>query len=351
MQPSKTPCDPLVLAALRARSAGKGVLSFAEFMEVALYGPGVGYYRGERPRIGYGEGTDFLTATASAPLFGRLVVAACGELLGGSPLSGFDFVEIGAEPGAGILSGAAHPFRSARQVGVGDPLEIGGPAVVFSNELFDAQPFRRFRRSGGAWREIGVRVGGEAISEVEIPSTGIPQLPDDAPEGYVVDAPVGAAALAALIAAQPWSGLFLAFDYGKTWEEIATAAPAGTARSYRRHVQGSDLLAHAGDQDLTCHVCWDWLGDALRSRGFSEPRLESQEAFFARHCGAMIETLAAEGAGRLSRDKLSLLHLLHPAHMGQKFQALWAVRQGDTAGSTGKIHLASSLRKPLSSSL
>jgi hypothetical protein len=45
----------------------------------------------------------------------------------------------------------------------------------------------------------------------------------------------------------------------------------------------------------------------------------------------MIEALTASEAGRLSRDKLSLLQLLHPAHMGQKFQALWAVRRGEPA--------------------
>jgi SAM-dependent MidA family methyltransferase len=328
MQPSTTPCDPPVLAALRGRAGARGVLSFEDFMEVALYGPEVGYYRRDRPRVGYGPGADFLTATESAPLFGRLVAAACADLLGGAPLSGYDFVEIGAEPGAGILAGEAHPFRSIRQLGIGDIQRIEGPSVVFSNELFDAQPFRRFRRRAGAWREIGVSVAGGGLCEVEIEAVGVPQLPEPAPEGYVVDAPVGAAALAALIAAQPWSGLFLAFDYGKSWREIASATPAGTARSYRRHVQGNDLLAHAGDQDLTCHVCWDWLEDALRGHGFGDPRVESQEAFFALHCGPLIESLAASEAGRLSRDKLSLLQLLHPAHMGQKFQALWAVRQG-----------------------
>jgi SAM-dependent MidA family methyltransferase len=337
MQPSTTPCDPLVLAALRERAGGKGELSFAEFMEVALYGPGVGYYRRDRTRVGYGEGTDFLTATASAPLFGKLAIAACGELLGGAPLSSYDFVEVGAEPGAGILAGAAHPFRSVRELRIGDPLTIEGPSVVFSNELFDAQPFRRFRRRGGAWREIGVSTAGEGLFEIELASAAIPQLPEAAPEGYVVDAPVGASTLAGLIAAQPWTGLFLAFDYGKSWEEIAFATPSGTARSYRRHVQGNTLLAHAGDQDLTCHVCWDWLADALREQGFGEPRVESQEAFFALHCGPAIGAVTASEAGRLSRDKLSLLQLLHPAHMGQRFQVLWAVRR-DAKGRPADPH-------------
>ncbi|HXN35600.1 MAG TPA: hypothetical protein VN877_05480, partial [Opitutaceae bacterium] len=109
MKPSAAPCDPAILAALRARAGDGRALSFADFMEVALYQPGVGYYRRAGPRIGYGRGTDFLTATASAPLFGRLVIAACGKLLGGEALSGFDFVEVGAEPGQGILPPEPHP--------------------------------------------------------------------------------------------------------------------------------------------------------------------------------------------------------------------------------------------------
>src|ERR1700677_1752207 len=100
MKPSAAPCDPAILAALRVRAGGKPALNFADFMEVVLYEPGIGYYRKSGPRVGRGTGTDFFTSTSS-PLFGRLIVAACSDLLGGAPLSGYDFVEIGSEPGAG----------------------------------------------------------------------------------------------------------------------------------------------------------------------------------------------------------------------------------------------------------
>ena len=317
-----------MLEALRRRAGGRGVLDFAEFMDAALYDPALGYYRGKRDRIGYGPGTDFLTATASSPLFGRLVVAACTQLLGAAPPGSFDFVELGAERGEGVLKDTPHPFRSARLVGIGEAPALEGPLVVFSNELFDAQPFRRFRFRAGAWRELGVAVGADALSEAEMePIAPLPrELPAGAPEGYVIDAPIAAAALARAIAAEPWTGLFLAFDYGKPWEEIAHAAPRGTARAYRRHAQGNDLLAFPGEQDLTCHVCWDWLREALSGAGFGEPRVESQEAFFTLRAGGFIEAFAAAEAGRVSRDKLSLLQLLHPANMGQRFQALWALR-------------------------
>jgi SAM-dependent MidA family methyltransferase len=326
MKPSTVPCDPAILGALRARAGGRPALSFSEFMEVALYEPELGYYCRRGPRIGYRAGTDFLTASASAPLFGRLVAAACVRLLGEKSPSGFEFVEIGAEPGGGILRSLGHPFRSSRQIGIGEPLRIEGPSVVFSNELFDAQPFRRFRFRSGQWRELGVAVEG-VLAEVELADAELPQLPAGAAEGYVIDAPLAAAALAGAIAEQPWPGLFLAFDYGKSWEELSLATPAGTARTYFRHAQGIDLLMRPGEQDLTCHVCWDWITAALQGGGFDSLRLESQEGFFIRHSGELIAALAAAEAGRLSREKLSLLQLLHPAHLGQKFQALWAIRQ------------------------
>jgi len=327
MQPSSEP-DPEVMAVLRERAGASGVLSFGDYMDAALYAPGIGYYRRDRARVGYAEGTDFLTATASAPLLGRLVAAAAGALLAPADPGVFEFVELGAERGAGILSGVPHPFKSVRLVGVGEPLQIAGPSVVFSNELFDAQPFRRFRMRDGAWRELGVSVSGPAPVETELPAPAdIPAgFPEAAPEGYVIDAPIAAATLARKIAAEPWTGLFIAFDYGKSWEELSTATPQGTARAYRRHAQSNALLAFPGDQDLTCHVCWDWLSDALRAGGFANPMVESQEAFLVHHAGSFLAEFTAAEAGRLSRDKLALLQLIHPSNMGQKFQVLWALR-------------------------
>ncbi|MGA2016998.1 MAG: SAM-dependent methyltransferase [Opitutaceae bacterium] len=328
MKPSEDPpADPAVLEALRARARGEPAVSFADYMDVALYDPGAGYYRRPGPRIGYGPGTDFLTATASAPLFGRMVAAACEGILGPGVAAHSEFVEIGAEPGGGILGAGPHPFGSLRQIRVGEPLRIEGPCVVFSNELFDAQPFRRFRFRAGAWRELGVSVAD--LSEVELPPgpAAPAPFPRSAAEGYVIDAPLAAAELARRIAREPWTGLFLAFDYGKPWREISLETPAGTARAYRGHAQVADLLGSPGRQDITCHVCWDWLADALRGLGFREPRVESTEAFFTLNCGDFIAGVAEAQAGRLSPEKLSLLQLLHPAHLGQSYQALWALRR------------------------
>jgi SAM-dependent MidA family methyltransferase len=324
----------------RSHAGPAGTMTFARFMQLALYDPKLGYYRQPRPRVGRAPGTDFFTASSS-PLFGELVAAACTSLLAthhAHPRD-FTFVEIGAEPldhargrpESGVLANTPHPFGATKTFRLGDPLELKGRCMVFSNELFDAQPFHRFVFRRGSWRELGVALRNESLVEIEMPEatpalSEVEGLPITAPEGYCIDAPLEAAALAGQIAAQPWSGLFLAFDYGKTWAELAEGTPAGTARAYFRHAQSNDLLARPGEQDLTCHVCWDWLADALARHGFATPQVESQESFFVHHAADFLAKATAAEAGRFSEKKLSLLQLLHPSHLGQKFQALWAWR-------------------------
>lgn len=326
--PAAPPASPEFLAAFRLHADASGAMPFARFMQLALYDREVGYYRTGRQRVGYGPGTDFFTASTSGGIFGELIVAACLTLLAGEEPGEYTFVEIGAEPAGDVLAGVTHPFGTARLVRVGEPCELAGRCVVFSNELFDAQPFHRFVFRDGRWRELGVQPRDGVLEEIELaaPPDFVGSLPLQAPQGYVIDAPLAARRLAREIAQQAWTGLFLAFDYGKSWRELIEATPAGTARAYSRHRQSNHLLAQPGEQDLTCHVCWDWLADVLTATGFAPPRLESQEAFFIHHAAEKIARITTQEAARLSQRKLALLQLLHPAHLGQKFQVLHARR-------------------------
>lgn len=325
---SPSPVPPAFAAAFQAAAGPGGTLAFDEFMALALYHPELGYYRRKRDRVGYGAGSDFYTASTSGQVFGELVVAAAIRLLGERDPAHFTWVEIGAETGAGILDGVAHPFAALRTLRVGEPLALHGRCIVFSNELFDAQPFRRLVRRSDGWWEGGVRLDPAGLTEVDL--RRIPadeRWPDPAPEGYRIDAPEAAARLAADIAGQPWSGLFIAFDYGKSWAELATECPHGTARAYHRHTQSNTLLAQPGEQDLTCHVCWDWIAARLAQVGFASPQVEAQEAFFVHHAARYLESALQADASRLTERKRSLMQLLHPAHLGRKFQALHAWRE------------------------
>ncbi len=329
---SPTAASPEFLAIFREHADADGEMPFARFMELALYHPEVGYYRKHKKRVGYAAGTDFFTSSTSGAIFGELVAAACAKLLraaGRDPAS-HTFIEIGAEPfgsaqdnpGGGVLAGVAHPFAGTRTIGVGGAIELEGECVVVSNELFDAQPFTPTVFRGGCWHEVGVRLDDDRMVETLRPCT----RGHVASEGYRFDEPWAAAALAERMARQPWKGLFLALDYGRLLAELLESMPAGTGRAYYRHTQSNNLLARPGEQDLTCHICWDWIGDALRAGGFAPAVLESQEAFFVRHAGEFIAPTIAAEAARMSPRKLALIQLLHPSHLGQKFQAMHALR-------------------------
>jgi SAM-dependent MidA family methyltransferase len=343
---TSTAPSPEFIAVFREHAGADGALSFARFMELALYHETLGYYTRSRRRIGRAQDADFFTSSSLGPVFGELVVAACVDLLGPPSAGASVFVEIGTEPAstgthetAGVLGSSApgtppvaHPFAGALNIPLGQSLAIPSQAIVFSNELFDAQPCHRLIHHAGCWREIGVSLRSGALEETLLPELSPEvravqdRLPLAAPEDYRIDLPLAAARLAASIAAPPWSGLFVAVDYGKSWRELAEETPSGTVRAYSRHRQSNALLAQPGEQDLTCHVCWDWIGEALTSQGFDPPVIESQEAFFVNHAATVLSRLTAAEAGRFSARKLGVMQLLHPGNMGRKFQALWARR-------------------------
>ncbi len=335
--------SPEFIAVFREHAGADRTLSFARFMELALYHEKTGYYTRPRRRIGRDPGTDFFTSSSVGPVFGELVTAACADLLGAPAAAASVFVEIGTEPAgsgpSGVLAPSspemppvAHPFAGTLNIPLGRPLAIPLQAIVFSNELFDAQPCHRLVHHAGRWRELGVALRSGALEEVQLPElspevrTAPVRLPPSAPEGYQLDLPLAASRLAGEIAGRPWSGLFVAFDYGISWRELAGETPAGSVRAYFRHRQSNALLAQPGEQDLTCHVCWDWIGEALSQHGFDPPVIESQEAFFVNHAAPALRRLTAAEAGRLSSRKLGVMQLLHPGNMGRKFQVLWARR-------------------------
>ena len=323
------PISPEMRGALHERADAAGCLRFDAFVETVLYHPRLGYYRRPEQRIGKAGTTDFYTATSLGNAFGHLVAEAATKLLP-SRLAPSEtaFVEIGAEKGRTVLDSSEHPFAEVRAIAAGEPLELPPKSVVFSNELFDAQPFRRFTRIDGEWRERGVALTATGLTECllteadDLPST----LPAQASEGYCVDLPTGAQNLTTAIASRPWSGLFLAIDYGKTRQTLFSDHPEGTARAYFRHRQTNDLLANAGQQDLTCHICWDDLEEALLASGFTAARLERQEAFFMHHAAVAIEAILAADAAGVGAARRQLMELLHPNYFGTRFHVLSAVR-------------------------
>ena len=303
------------------------MLSFARLVEVALYAPGLGYYSSDRVRVGKAAGTDFTTAAALGPMFGQLIAGAAKSLVG--ELHTHALVEVGAEPGQAHYAGVASRFAELRTFRFGAKPDFPARCVLVANELLDAQPFHRFVRQRGVWRELGVRVDGAELTVEPLGDYSTPlaaefarSLPD-ADEGWIIDAPLAAEELLRKLFAGGWSGAVILLDYGKTIAQCLESSPAGTARAYRSHQLSGAIMENLGSQDLTCHVLWDRIEPVLLAAGFKGVGLNRQEAFFVKYAAGEMERIALSGdheaTGRLRA-------LTHPAHFGAKFQVLHGVR-------------------------
>lgn len=303
-------------------------MPFAEFMRIALYHPECGYYQARRTRVDRSPEADFYTSESFRGVFSELVAAAAITLLGEADPGSHVFVEIGAEPGAGLCPEAFGVFREFRSNRLDDDATIPDQSVVFSNELYDAQPFHRVVHRSGRWIESGVSLDGERLIWVDLDGLSPPvvalqdRLPASAAEGSTMDLPITAVEVLTAQVTPEWEGVFIAADYGKSWAALLEDFPEGTGRAYRHHRQHNKLLADAGHQDLTCHICWDWMEEVLKQHTFTRVQVASQEAFFIRNAPDAIESIITDPAGPLGERHSQLKSLLHPGLMGQKFQIL-----------------------------
>lgn len=286
--------DEGLVATIRAEIEASGPITFARFMERALYEPGHGYYRRDTP--GPGRAGDFLTAPEAHPIFGaaigRLLEQAWGAM--GRPVP-FTVTELGAGSGAlaaGLLGGLrdlcspllpalryrpmeVEPARivalRARLAAEGldgyldggdppaTPIETG---AVVANEVLDALPVHRVIGRPGGIGELLVGItadGGFEAVEAE-PTT--PALSERlAAEGVTLaDGQVTEVCLAV----DAWldgavrhlrTGVAVLVDYADEPAALhGPGRPTGTLRAFARHAVGGDPFRHVGRQDLTVTV-------------------------------------------------------------------------------------------------
>ena len=340
-------------------------MSFSQFMADALYGPN-GYYT-NFVNIG-GDGADFYTAALS-PLFsstlGRHVVDRWQHF--GSPEL-LQVVEIGAGQGelaVGVcqwleavlptaievhyvivdvssrleqkqkqkLLGADGPSKSRIHFRWGLPSE-DLPTVVLANEVLDALPVERVRRTKLGWQQAYVDRAGDSEPAVLVWKSAPPHLCHTADR--FVACPVDMEAEVCLSYADfftrlatyggPLEAAF--FDYGITRAEWESGIrPKGTIRAYARH-QVLDVLANPGTMDLTADVNWDHVQDVAREAGFEVVALTSQADFLMRF--GILEVLQAHqettqtAAGAIKQAALAaqFKQLVFPGGMGERFSVM-----------------------------
>ncbi|MFL2825943.1 MAG: SAM-dependent methyltransferase [Coraliomargaritaceae bacterium] len=318
------------------QACAKSPMTYRDYIETALYHPTYGYYTQKKQRVGRSSQTDFYTSESLGKVFAELVINASQSLLKDKDLSSYHFIEIGAEPGSSLLSQfEEHPFKQESVIRQGEPLSIQDePIVLFANEWLDALPFHRLVFLNGKWYEKAITLNSQNhLTETLLEKLSDPiqplveRLPSQTSHGYQIDLSPETQKQIQLIADQKWTGLVMLFDYGKTWNEMTTQMPNGSARTYFQHKQGTDLLNEPGNCDITFDVCWDLIQETFDKNMNTQCELQSQEAFFVNHAQVRIQEILSQSQFTFSQEKQTLLELIHPANMGQKFQTLHALRK------------------------
>ena len=272
---------------VRDRIGSRGRITFAEFMELALYHPTGGYYTSGSP---VGARGDYYTSPAAHPAFGAAIAVLLHNMWEalGRP-SPFHVVEMGA--GDGLLARDITAFMLALSDELAQTLryttldrtsptpQIGPDAAtsskvittgvplrnivgcLLSNELVDAFPIALFEVRDGIPREVYVTLrDGEHHEVLDDPSTleliqALAGLDRDLPEGYRGEVNVGMAAWMGEVSRALNRGFVITIDYGHAGPKpFPLSRREGTLRTHRGHIAGGNPLRHAGAQDITAHV-------------------------------------------------------------------------------------------------
>lgn len=343
----------LVQLVRRRIVAARGFLPFAEYMQLALYAPGLGYYAAGTRK--FGAAGDFVTAPELSPWFARALAAQVAQVLGAS---GPHVLEFGA--GSGALAEQLLPALDAlgaapsryliletspdlrerqreRLAAFGTRVQwIDAPPAAFegcalANEVLDAMPVTVFERCAGATLERGVSLSSEgalvgaarpAAAELAQAMAALEAEAGPWPEDYVSE--IGYCARAWMHDVAGWMahGVLLVIDYGFPAREFYHPQRSrGTLVAHYRHHAVDDPFLWPGLADLTAHVDFSAMAEAAHSAGLDVLGYATQARFLL-DCG--LATLLGDAS---PAERAAAHRLISEAEMGELFKVL-AVGRG-----------------------
>ncbi|MFA9286333.1 class I SAM-dependent methyltransferase [Comamonas sp. SY3] len=325
-----------------------GWIPFDDFMRMALYEPGLGYYANDRSKFGVmpEEGSDFVTAPELSPVFGELVAAQVQDAFAHTQTS--EVWEFGAGTGAlaeqllSTLGPACTRYtivdvsgslrlrqqeRLARfggQVQWADSLPAQMQGVVVGNEVLDAMPVKLLLRQQGVWQERGVVVASADGDDIrfgwaERPTSLRPPLEPELPQEaeYLTEIHPQGEAFVATLADRISRGAVLLIDYGFGESEYYhPQRHMGTLVCHHLHQVDSDPLVLVGLKDITAHVNFTGIAVAAQDAGMDVLGYTSQ-AHFLINCGLAAKLDRLEVIARSKAAKLMMEH-----EMGEFFKAI-----------------------------
>ncbi|KCZ73237.1 hypothetical protein ANME2D_00300 [Candidatus Methanoperedens nitroreducens] len=290
-----------------------GPISFRDFMEIALYYPGLGYYTSEGDKIG--KRGDYYTSPDITPVFGEMIGRQLEEMRQILGEKRFTVVEMGA--GTGLLSQdiltylkrnkelydnldyciieKSPAMRKEQSKLLGEEEKIswydsikelcGMTGCVFSNELVDAFPVHQVVMKEELMEVFIDYSSKEGFFEVLRSASGkledyLADLGVVLPPEYRTEINLDAIEWIQDIGSCLKRGFVITIDYGYPSSELyQDYRNRGTLMCYYKHIATDNPYERIGEQDITSHVNFSALAMWGRKKGL-EPCGFTDQAHF-----------------------------------------------------------------------
>ena len=332
-----------------------GAISFARYMQLALYTPQLGYYQNALKK--FGKNGDFVTAPEISPLFSYCLANQCAEIL--ENLNGGDIFEFGAGSGimaADILFALKEKNQLPNHYYI---LELSGflksvqretiqnkipelldrviwleqlpekpiQGVVLANEVLDEMPIHLFKINNGI-KECGVAVENNqlvnCILEKENPEliSAIKKYEIVFAENYYSEINLFLSGWIKSVATILSRGVVLILDYGfPRHEYYHSDRSAGTVMCHYRHRSHAKPLIFPGIQDITAHVDFTAVAESAADQGFSVNGFTNQAAFLMNTELLSFVNNTTDEKKRFLQNQ-QILQLTLPSEMGELFKVM-----------------------------
>lgn len=338
-----------------------GPISFARYMQMALYEPGLGYYVNGLRR--FGAGGDFVTAPEHGALFARSI-ARMLDRVAGDLGSDWTLVELG--PGTGVLARdllralehpptrylMLEPSAELREVqretlaelpsGLASRLEwIDAPpqepfeGALIGNEVIDALPVQRFRIADNGIQEGRVAWRSGRFEWAWVPADEhlrglVKRIQGDLDEplepGYTSEVVPRLTEWLCTVTEPIARGMALMVDYGYPRSEYYhPSRSSGTLVCHYRHRAHFDPFVWPGLTDLSAFVDFTALAAGAHRCGMEVAGFTSQ-AGFVLGTGAGEELAQVDNEVERVRLAAELKRLVLPGEMGERFKVMSLTR-------------------------
>jgi SAM-dependent MidA family methyltransferase len=337
-------------------SVSGGRISFARYMELALYAPGLGYYSAGSRKLG--ASGDFVTAPEISPLFARCLARQLAQLLdcglssvlelgaGSGALAAellLELERLGYAPDRYLILELSADLRERQwnciaeraphhlaRVSWLDALPRQFEGVILANEVLDATPAHVVSTRDGEILEAYVQYGKKQESFLWYETAASEEVREIASQldiphsNYRTEIHLTARALVRSLMGGLTHGVALFIDYGfPAHEYFHPQRNTGTLMCHYRHHAHDDPFCLVGLQDITAHVNFSAIATTALSAGAQLLGYVSQANFLIN--SGITDLLAktpAEDVRAYAPLATQVQKLTSPAEMGELFKVI-----------------------------